>query len=69
MFHEGPDYCLRARQAGHTIRFTANITAKHLDLHSGNNKERTATLRASTKYYYQKHYGLSNAIIERFFLW
>lgn len=67
MFHEGPDYCRRARQAGHTIRFTTSITAKHLDLHSGNDKQRDKDMLASTKYYYRKHFGLTEASFNKLF--
>lgn len=68
MFHEGPDYCKRARAAGHTVRFEPAIRAKHLDMRTGTTEQRTADMRASTKYWYQKHYQVPDAVIERFFL-
>lgn len=59
MFHEGPDYCRRARAAGYTIRFNPEIRMKHLDMRSATTSQRQAWLRASTLRWYQKHYGLS----------
>lgn len=68
-FHEGPDYCKRAQALGKTIRFTTGIQVKHLDMHTGDESDRAALLRHSTKYWYQKHYNVPDTIIERFFLW
>jgi N-acetylglucosaminyl-diphospho-decaprenol L-rhamnosyltransferase len=68
MFHEGPDFCLRARAAGNTVWFTTNIVAKHLDLHSGSDVQRSDDMRVSSKYYFQKHYGVPADIAERFFI-
>lgn len=68
MFQEGPDYCLRARQAGYKVRLTTAVTAKHLDLRSGSSKQRAADLRTSMKHYYRKHFHIPDEIIEQFFL-
>lgn len=67
MFHEGPDFCLRARQAGYRVRFEPSITLKHLDQHSGTDTQRDNDLMASTRYYYKKHFGLSDGIFASMF--
>jgi GT2 family glycosyltransferase len=59
MFHDGPDYCRRARNAGYTVRFNPEIRLKHLDMCTGTSEQRAGYLRASTLRWYQKHYGLS----------
>lgn len=68
-FHEGPDYCKRVKGLGKTVRFVIDIQVKHLDMHTGDESNRTSLLRNSTKYWYQKHYNVPDDIIERFFLW
>jgi GT2 family glycosyltransferase len=67
MFHEGPDFCLRARNAGFTVRFEPNIILKHLDQHSGSDKQRAADREASTRYYYKKHFGMSDDTFTKLF--
>ena len=67
MFHEGPDFCLRARQAGYQVRFEPSITVKHLDQHSGTDTQRASDLMASTRYYYRKHFGLSKGMFDSVF--
>jgi N-acetylglucosaminyl-diphospho-decaprenol L-rhamnosyltransferase len=59
-YNEGPDYCLRARQAGYAIRFTTNLMARHLDQQSGTPEGRFADSIASSRHFYQKHYGITD---------
>lgn len=68
-FHEGPDYCKRAKNLGFTTQFCTDIKLKHLDMHTGEDAERAKALRDSTAYWYKKHYGVPAEIIEQFFLW
>jgi GT2 family glycosyltransferase len=63
MFHGGPDLCLRARNAGQTVRFTTSYTAKHLDQRTGTDEARMRDNYASTAYYFQKHFGLRHDVI------
>lgn len=63
MFHAGPDFCLRARNAGYKVRFTTSFSAKHLDQRTGTPEARTRDNFASTSYYFQKHFGLSEDVI------
>lgn len=60
MYNEGPDFCLRARQAGYVIRFTTNLMARHLDQQSGTPEQRFADSIASSRHFYQKHYGITD---------
>jgi GT2 family glycosyltransferase len=63
MFHGGPDFCLRARNAGFKVRFTTSFTAKHLDQRTGTTHARMRDNFASTSYYFQKHFGLTQDVI------
>jgi hypothetical protein len=54
MFHEGPDYCERARAIGVDIWYVPTSPALHLDGNS-HNKTRNLTMRKSTRYYLRKH--------------
>jgi GT2 family glycosyltransferase len=68
-FHEGSDFCRRAHQAGHTVRFAPNIMARHLDQRTGSPQKRRADFYASSRYFYQKHYGISDEAIFRQLRW
>lgn len=68
MFHEGPDFCKRAKQAGYEVRFFKDIQLRHLDSRTGTSEDRKAQFRKSTIYWYQKHYNVPLNLIERFFL-
>jgi N-acetylglucosaminyl-diphospho-decaprenol L-rhamnosyltransferase len=63
MFHASPDFCLRARNAGHKVRFTTSFAAKHLDQRTGTTDARMRDNFASTSYYFRKHFGLSEDVI------
>jgi GT2 family glycosyltransferase len=65
MFHEGPDYCLRARALGHHVRINAQFTARHLDLRSGTPAQRSADLLASTRYFFTKHFDIPGETTQR----
>jgi GT2 family glycosyltransferase len=60
MFEESPDFCLRARRAGHKVRFSTNVRVRHLDQQSGTKDQRDADRTASSRYYFRKHYGIAD---------
>jgi GT2 family glycosyltransferase len=68
-FHEGSDFCRRALQAGHTVRFAPNIVAKHLDQQSGSPQQRRVDSYVSSRYFYAKHYGVTDESIFRQLRW
>jgi GT2 family glycosyltransferase len=59
-YNESPDFCLRARGIGHAVRFTTNLKVRHLDQQSGSPEGRLADSIASSRYFYQKHYGITD---------
>jgi GT2 family glycosyltransferase len=59
-FNEGPDFCLRARQLGYVVRFATSLRARHLDQRTGTPEERHAEAMASSRYFYRKHYGITD---------
>jgi GT2 family glycosyltransferase len=60
MFNDGPDFCLRARKGGHTVRLTTSLKARHLDQQSGTPVARRADSIASSRYFFAKHYGITD---------
>lgn len=63
-YHEGPDFCLRAKALGYSTRTNPALRARHLDMRS----DRLATPKEATEYWYRKHYDIPPSLIELFFL-
>jgi GT2 family glycosyltransferase len=59
MYHEGPDFCLRARQAGFTTKWTPRIQAVHKKIDNTGSRVRTQFMEQSTQLWYQKHLGIA----------
>lgn len=59
-WNEDTDFCLRARDLGHTVRFTTSLKARHLDQQTGTQQERATDAAASSRHFYRKRYGITD---------
>lgn len=65
MFHDGPDFCLRAKRAGYKVLWTPSIQITHKKTINISNSERDAIMDNATKYWYQKHFSINEDVFER----
>jgi GT2 family glycosyltransferase len=67
-YHEGPDFCKRAKDHGYTVRTNPAFMARHLDMQTDSRTDLQPKIDASTAHWYRKHYDIPPQLIELFFL-
>ncbi len=65
-YHETHDFCTRVRQAGYKVIFDPEKVVQHLEFDS-RMQLRDTDFRAARLYYYQKHWGMSEAVFEKLY--
>ena len=65
-YHEAHDLGARVKAAGYEVVFNPTVVAKHLE-HDSRMERRNQDYLQGARYYYRKHWGMSQAIFDRLF--